>query len=809
MADSIRSLRVELSAGVDGFVRGMSTAGGAADTFAKKMKTVAAARDDMARASSRSDDSFTRTNQKLGDLADTAGKTATKLARSADSFGLPVGPLRALDDVMDVAELGFGNLSKSMAGFNAASLGVAGAGLAVGAAIGGWLNTFPAVQQAVDGVVHSLVNLARSQKDLDAEAGATAGIADFSRRMAASNEEAIKKQVAQLKAHGVAVDDIAKMYKGRLSPALAESLGLTEKQVDAWKKGKADAQAAAEAFAKLVDDLSGKSAQAEADQLAAAFHRLGVQGVADIEALRRKLEDLQKQGAKITDKGLLGVLKGGKIDIPKDVGQLDLGLDAVTPTPGADLAAVLAGVGGQTQQNFDAIAAAAKKAGVDTQVIAATLEKAGASADQVAIALDRIKTPVGLKEAFKSTLAGLPQVVLAAFQGGGNVGKSIGSYLGGSILDGLTGENGVLGKKLSGLLGKTLGGAIGSILPGLGSILGAGLGSIAGKALSAIGKLFGGEEKEVNKLRDAFLSAQGGFVELQKKLVGLTNKDLVKRIFDAKTVKDFNAAVREVTDLLGLQTEAQQAVDDAMQRYGIEAEKAGGAIASAALEEHAQQLYKDWQVLAAKGADLVYVGEKMSGSVNEYIAAAKAAGQTVPEAMRPMLETMLKNGQLLDENGQAYGSLEAAGITFGKTQGEMWDTLITKVDQLVSALLGIPSQVPVDVPVNVHYPNGKPPVGGSEPAVPSDTPGFATGGWGNFGTGTLAMLHGYEAIVPTDSSGRAKGGAGKTVISTSVQVNADPFQTAESRRDMERRLMRTFERRTSRRLAASIAAGRA
>jgi len=616
--------------------------------------------------------------------------------------------------------------------------------------------------------------------------------------MAASNEEAIKKQVAQLKAHGVAVDDIAKMYKGRLSPALAESLGLTEKQVDAWKKSKADAQAAAEAFAKLVDDLSGKSAQAEADQLAAAFHKLGVQGVADLEALRKKLEDLQKQGAKITDKGLLGVLRGGKIDIPKDVGQLDLG-DIGGPDP-AMLASVLAGVGGRTQADFNAIAIEGAKAGAAAEIIAAQLKLAGASADQIAVALGRLPAvTVGLGAALKSTLAGLPQVVLAAFQGGGNVGKSIGSYLGGSILDGLTGENGVLGKKLSGLLGKTLGGAIGSILPGLGSILGAGLGSIA----------FGGEEKEVNKLRDSFLSAQGGFVELQKKLVGLTNKDLVKRIFDAKTVKDFNAAVKEVTDLLGLQTEAQQAVDDAMQRYGIEAEKAGGAIANAALEEHAQQLYKDWQVLAAKGADMVYVGEKMAGSVNEFIAAAKGAGQTVPEAMRPMLETMLKNGQLLDENGQAYGSLEAAGITFGKTQGEMWDTLITKVDQLVSALLGIPSSVPVDVPVNVHYPNGKPPAGGSEPAVPSDTPGFATGGWGNFGTGTLAMLHGYEAIVPTASSGRAKGGAGKTVISTNVQVNADPFQTAESRRDMERRLWRTFERRTSRRLAASIAAGRA
>lgn len=806
MADNVRSLKVELTANTEAFQKQFASAAESAGRLRTRLKELADTQATAGRSTTAANDAFGRTNQKLGELADTAGRTATKLARSADAFGLAAGPLRALDDVMDVAELGFGNLSKAAAGFNAASIGVAGAGLAIGAAIGGMLRQIPAVAEAADKAAASLYRL--FHPEVDNVGSGTQGLAAFTARMAASNEEAIRKQVAQLRQQGVAVDDIAKMYKGRLSPALAESLGLSEKQVDAWKKGRAEAEAAAKAFAKLVDDLSGKSAQEEVDLLAQAFERLGVNGVADLEALRKKLEQLQQSGAKVSG-GLLAVLKGGKVDIPAPVGELDLGVSG-GPDP-AQLAAVLRGVGGRTQADFNALAVSAAKAGAASEIIAAQLEKAGASADEIAVALRQIPGPaaIGLGSALKTAFAGLPQVILSAFQGGGDVGKSIGSYLGGSILGSLTGENGALGKGLKDVLGKTLGGALGSILPGLGSILGSGLGSLLGKAAGALGKLFGGgEEKQVNKLRDSFIAAHGGWEALQKSIAKATKEDLLKKLFDAKTVKQYEAALDEITRKLGLMDEAQTAVDDAMQRYGIEASKAGGALAKAALDEQAQQLYKDWSVLQAKGADMVYVGEKMADSVNEYVNAALAAGQSVPESMRPMLETMLKNGQLLDANGQAFGSLEEAGVTFAKTQGEMWDTLIKKVDELVSALLGIPPSVPVDVPVNVHYPNGKPeiPGGGAVDIPGGDTdaiPRLARGGIVTRPTLAIVGEAGAEAIIPLNR-GR---GVGQSSSVTNINVHADPFQTAESRRDMERRLWQSVEKRRVRSLALNVAGG--
>src|SRR5512139_1405977 len=152
-------------------------------------------------------------------FADNLGRVSTTLARSADAFGLPIGALRTLDDVSDVAELGFNNLTKSAAGFNAASIGVAGAGLAVGAAIGSWLNTFPAVQKAADSLIGTIYRLGQSQEQLDKQAGAMQGLKAFREQMGASNLQAMEKQIAYLKETGKSVKEIAEFYKG-LNPQI-------------------------------------------------------------------------------------------------------------------------------------------------------------------------------------------------------------------------------------------------------------------------------------------------------------------------------------------------------------------------------------------------------------------------------------------------------------------------------------------------------------------------------------------------------------------------------------------------------------
>src|SRR5512139_3476482 len=103
MADTIRKIRVELEAGSTSFTKGFKEAATSADKLGKSLEPIG-------RGMRNFGDASDSTTARAGRLADTIGRTSTTLARSADAFGLPIGPLRALDDVADVAEIGFKNL---------------------------------------------------------------------------------------------------------------------------------------------------------------------------------------------------------------------------------------------------------------------------------------------------------------------------------------------------------------------------------------------------------------------------------------------------------------------------------------------------------------------------------------------------------------------------------------------------------------------------------------------------------------------------------------------------------------------------
>lgn len=798
MADTIKTFRVELSAeGLAAFQKVFGAGARVVEDLGKQAKVTARELDALQDEALRMNDTWRMASSRAAGFADNMGKVSTTLARSADTIGLPAGPLRALDDVMDVTELGFSNMSKSAAGFNASSLGVAGAGLAIGVALGTMARQIPAVAEAADAAAKSIWSM------FDPPPQFSEGQAEFTARMSKVNDQVLKAHAERLRAAGKTNREIAAILSGKeeVVPKVGNEgalarLGLDAKTLDAEDKAADEAKKKAEKiledrkreaqkFQELKDQLSGKKAQLEVNELTKAFGELGVNGVADLEALRAKLVALEKQGAKIGDRGLLGVMKGGKVAIPELIDpNVDLG--PLGEMPG-ELTASLK----PAQAAFTDMASTMAQAGMSSKEISSALETAGANAGEVDVALSHI--PVTLGSSFKGALANLPQTILGAIQGGGNVGQSIGASLGTDMAADLT-------KSLSTKLIGTLGKAIGSLIPGLGTLLGSGLGAAAGKLF---GKLFSSEAKKVNDLRDAFLESQGGFVALQQKLVGLSNQDLVKKIFDAKTVDGFNAAVAETMGLLDTQAQAQQAVNDALQRYGIDAAEAGGQIAAAGLSDQAQQLFQDWTVLEAKQANMVAIGAKMAPNVSDFVAASKAAGQAIPEAMRPMLETMAKNGQLLDENGNAFESIEAAGLKFAKTQAEMWETLIEKLDRWTSALMGIPQELPaVRVPVTFETRGGHVTLPNVE-----DIPSFADGsdGFQNFGSGTLAMLHGLEAVVPKGS----EAGLGGATVNVYANVNENPLQDADGRRMHREFTVKQIRRELTRSLPLAIAAGQA
>lgn len=224
-------------------------------------------------------------------------------------------------------------------------------------------------------------------------------------------------------------------------------------------------------------------------------------------------------------------------------------------------------------------------------------------------------------------------------------------------------------------------------------------------AKSIISSLFGdgGEGKKVRQMRDDFIKAAGGIEALKRR--ALETKTPLDMLFNAKTVHQYEAAVAGITRHMQTWDDAQQAVNDAMERWGLTVEEMGPKFAQQKLSEQAMSLFQDWEVLAASGADMLAVAEKMGPAINEWYQQALATGASVPEAMRPVMEKWLEMGILTDANGEKLKNLD--GINFTQSLEEGLQRTIDAINALVVALGGIPSSVPpVNIPINPVYGNG-------------------------------------------------------------------------------------------------------
>lgn len=354
------------------------------------------------------------------------------------------------------------------------------------------------------------------------------------------------------------------------------------------------------------------------------------------------------------------------------------------------------------------------------------------------------------KGTLKSAFGNLPQVIMGAIQGGGNVLSAIGSSLGASIF----GKDSNLTKSLtagaSKLFGDSIGKSLGSILPGIGALAGPILGKIGG----FIGGLFGpSEAKKTDDMRKKFIETAGGLEELQKKAKD-AHYDLDK-LFHAGKIKDFEAEVAKLNTALDSQKQAQQAVKDAMDRWGLSAHEMGAKFEAEQLHEQFASMLQDWKVLEAQGADMAVVAAKMAPSMNEWLQSSLAAGTAIPESMRPVLEKMIEMGLLTDAAGNKMTSLE--GVNFTESLENGIRGVIDAINALVVALGGVPTNLPpIDIPINAHDTGN----GGANGPTPGDyqQQNIPTHALGTPKTREgLAYLHDDEAVLPAAANPWAGG----------------------------------------------------
>jgi hypothetical protein len=291
---------------------------------------------------------------------------------------------------------------------------------------------------------------------------------------------------------------------------------------------------------------------------------------------------------------------------------------------------------------------------------------------------------------------------------------------------------------------------------------GAAIGAIGGAIIGFLHKAKQLRE-ELVKIKDSFVQSMGGMDALKEKAqeAGVS----LDAIWQAKDKNHLMAAIDEAKKKLDTWGEAQQALTDAAQRYNLTVEEMGPAMQKQELDKQAGQLIQDWKLLSASGVDVNVLIAKMGPNMSDFVNTSIKAGQAIPEAMRPMIDQMIKSGTLLHENGDAFTEAEESGLSFTQTMSEQFQTLISHIDDLVAALGGIGHvQVsPVHVPI-VYDDPGRPGGGGEE------VPHYARGT--NFvPRDQYAFLHRGEAVIPADqNSGGGRSDVASAIAGLSAQL---------------------------------------
>lgn len=311
-----------------------------------------------------------------------------------------------------------------------------------------------------------------------------------------------------------------------------------------------------------------------------------------------------------------------------------------------------------------------------------------------------------------------------------------------------------IGAQIGSALGKSLGKSIGDAIGGMGKwggIVGEAFGSLLGPVVGwGMDKLLKTEGKAVNDLRDTFIAAQGGYIKLHQALIDAGADSLYFQLQSASNMKDYEAAVKAVTEALAKQeaklaeikqlnediASTQAEIDELtkkliptwsdvnriIEKYGIDVNAAGKAIQQLRLDDASKSIINDWETWQRAGGEMGIVAQGMAKEVNRIVQESAKFGTTIPANMQPVIQKLIDMGLLVDKDGKLIKDM--SNIKFGdpiKSEADiikdaimaLTDKLNTFIDRL-AVLMGIKVDIPVtmDLPKVPELPDLPQPGGG-------------------------------------------------------------------------------------------------
>ena len=169
-----------------------------------------------------------------------------------------------------------------------------------------------------------------------------------------------------------------------------------------------------------------------------------------------------------------------------------------------------------------------------------------------------------------------------------------------------------------------------------------------------------------------------------------------------------------------------------IERYGGTLDNLGQSFTAAKLAADWKSIWDDWQTLIDMGGDVGGVLVSMKDEIGALVAESIKIGTEIPAQFKPLIEELIRTGQLLGDNGEAITDI--GQLQFGAPLVSEVDKIIAKIDELIAALTtGLqPALANLGTPVPAPWADWEAP---SIPGVPTGPYG------GDYGAGYGGQIY--------------------------------------------------------------------